>query len=103
MKLAWDHPAQPGCYYRVRGEVGEICVLCYYHVLSFTKVRVTKHGDVAVCQECGNVLARRGVFRPTIVRLLMDLMLRRLAFDNVTARGREMIENYEIDEHTVVH
>lgn len=102
--LPWDHPAHPGCYAAVRvNGVGEICVLCYHHVLAWSKVRVTKHGDVAVCQECGNALAARGAFRPAIVRALTDCLLRRLAFDNVLARSKQMIDDYEIDDDTVVH
>lgn len=100
---SWDHPAHPGCFLVVRElRVGEICVLCYHHALAYVVVRVIRD-DVPVCQGCSNALAARGCLKPGIVRSMMAIMLRRLSFDNVTARGREMIENYEIDEHTVVH
>lgn len=102
--LPWDHPANPFCYARVREQqVGEICVLCYYHALAFSKVRIHKHGDVAVCQECGNALATRCAFTPRVVKALMEIMLRRLILDGVLARSKQMLDDIEIDEHTVVH
>jgi len=100
---AWDHPAGPGCYLVVRElRVGAICVLCYHHALAYIVVRVIRE-DVPVCQQCGNALAARGCLSPGIVRRLMVIMLRRLTFDNVVARGRQLIDDYEVDEDTVVH
>jgi hypothetical protein len=71
-------------------------------VLAWSKVRLRRGHEVPVCQECGNVLAARQQFTPTMVRALMECLLRRLAFDNVVTRGRQLLDDYEIDEDTVV-
>ncbi len=103
MPSPWDHPAHPGCYYVVRETgAGQICVICYHHVLMFSMVRV-KRDDVPVCQTCGNALAERGALRPSIVQAMSACMLRRLILDSELAKYKQILDATEIDEDTVVH
>ena len=102
--MDFDHPAHVGCFLAVmQHREGEICVLCYHHVITYSVVTISrpKRMDLMVCQHCGNALHACGRFSPEIVRRLYDVLLRRLQFDMHAARMKQEIEDYVPGEEVV--